>query len=146
LQKHLYLGNLDATRDWGFAGDYVEAMWLMLQHDHPDDFVVATGTAYSVRDFLALAFARVGLDWQDHVKMDARYLRPTEVEALLGDATKARDLLGWKPTTSFEQLVDLMVASDWQLAREERAVDSHRAATVRDGAPQLSQVIHRRER
>ncbi len=137
LQEHLYLGNLDATRDWGYAGDYVEAMWLMLQHDEPEDFVIATGQAYSVRDFLTMAFARVGLDWRDHVKMDERYLRPAEVEALLGDPSKARRLLGWQPSTSFEELVDLMVTSDWQLAREERAVLAHRQATARDGSPQL---------
>ena len=129
LQETLFLGNLDAKRDWGFAGDYVEAMWLMLQQDSPEDYVIATGQAYSVRDFLTLAFDRVGLDWRDHVKTDPRYLRPAEVEFLLGDASKARAKLGWEATTSFEELVIMMVEADWQLAREERAVLNHRIET-----------------
>jgi GDPmannose 4,6-dehydratase len=125
LQQKLFLGNLDAKRDWGYAGDYVEAMWLMLQQDAPDDFVIATGEAYSVRDFLTLAFQRLGLDWEDHVEMDSRYLRPTEVELLQGDASKARAKLGWRPTTSFEELVSMMVEADWALARQERALLTH---------------------
>jgi GDPmannose 4,6-dehydratase len=135
MQKKLYLGNLDAKRDWGFAGDYVEAMWLMLQQDEPDDFVIATGQTYSVRDFLTLTFNRLGLDWEEYVATDERYLRPTEVELLLGDASKAHAKLGWQATTSFEELVDMMVEADWALAREERAIRSHHQAEaqVRNG-------------
>ena len=128
LQDKLFLGNLDAKRDWGYAGDYVEAMWLMLQQDEPEDFVIATGESYSVRDFLTLTFTRLGLDWEDYVTTDARYLRPTEVELLQGDARKARAKLGWEPTTSFEELVDMMVEADWALARQERAILSHHRA------------------
>ena len=108
----LRLGNLDAQRDWGFAGDYVEAMWLMLQQDAPDDYVVATGETHSVREFCELAFARVGLDWSKHVVVDERFFRPAEVDLLVGDSSKARASLGWKPSTSFEQLVHMMVDSD----------------------------------
>ena len=111
-QEHLYLGNLDAKRDWGFAGDYVEAMWRMLQHDQPDDFVVATGEPHSVQEFCELAFGHVGLNWQDHVRIDAKYERPSEVDHLLGDPTKAEHLLGWKPTLGFEGLVHRMVDAD----------------------------------
>ena len=114
LERKLYLGNLDAKRDWGFAGDYVEAMWRMLQHEKPDDYVVATGTSHSVREFLELAFARVGLRWEDHVEIDPRYFRPSEVDHLLGDAGKATAQLGWTPSTSFEELVMLMVDADLQ--------------------------------
>ncbi len=128
LQDKLFLGNLDAKRDWGFAGDYVEAMWLMLQQEEPDDFVIATGETYSVRDFLTLTFNRLGLDWEEYVKTDARYLRPTEVELLQGDASKARAKLGWQASTSFEELVDMMVEADWALAREERAIRTHHQA------------------
>jgi GDPmannose 4,6-dehydratase len=120
LQKKLFLGNLDARRDWGFAGDYVEAMWMMLQHPEPGDFVVATGEAYSVRQFLELAFSRVNLDWREYVEIDPLYFRPTEVDYLCGDPSKALSTLGWKPKTSFEQLVRMMVASDVSLAEEER--------------------------
>ena len=119
LQKDLFLGNLDARRDWGFAKDYVEAMWLAVQHPTAEDFVVATGESYSVRHFCELAFGHVGLDYKDFVKQDERYLRPSEVDHLLGDATKARKLLGWKPRTSFKELVRLMVDSDMELARKE---------------------------
>src|SRR5271166_3995172 len=119
LQQKLFLGNLDARRDWGFAGDYVEAMWLMLQQDKPDDFVVATGTAYSIRDFLDAAFGELGLDWHEHVAVDNRYFRPTEVDALLGDAAKARRILGWQPRVGFAELVRMMVAHDIDLARRE---------------------------
>ena len=116
LQQKLYLGNLDAKRDWGFAGDFVEAMWLMLQQDKPDDYVVATGESYSVREFVELAFAEAGLDWQRYVEIDPRYFRPTEVDALCGDATKARRELGWAPHVSFKELVKMMVAHDLDLA------------------------------
>jgi len=112
LQKELVLGNLDAKRDWGFAGDYVEAMWLMLQHKEPDDFVVATGETHSVREFCELAFKHAGLDYQDYVKSDPKFFRPAEVDALIGDAGKARKLLGWKPKTSFRELVKMMVDAD----------------------------------
>lgn len=119
LQKHLYLGNLAAKRDWGFAGDYVEAMWLMLQQEQPDDFVVATGEAYSVQEFLETAFGLVGLDWREYVKIDPRYFRPTEVDYLLGDATKASKQLHWQPRCSFQELVRMMVEHDLELARQE---------------------------
>nr|ABV27330.1 GDP-mannose 46-dehydratase [Chloracidobacterium thermophilum] len=122
LQKKLYLGNLDAKRDWGFAGDYVEAMWLMLQQEAPDDYVIATGEAHSVREFLEAAFARVGLDWRDYVEIDPRYFRPTEVDHLLGDASKARQRLGWRPRVSFSELVARMVDHDLELARREALV------------------------
>ena len=116
LQKKLYLGNLDSRRDWGFAGDYVEAMWLMLQQPKPDDFVVATGEAYSVRQFLEEAFNHVNLDWNQYVEIDPQYFRPTEVDYLLGDYSKALKTLGWKPKTTFPQLVRLMVDNDLKLA------------------------------
>ena len=109
------MGNLDAERDWGFAGDYVEAMWLMLQQDSPDDYVVATGETHSVREFCELAFDRVGLDWEKYVVVDERFFRPAEVDLLVGDASKARRVLGWEPKTSFEELVNLMVDADLAL-------------------------------
>ncbi|NTV28934.1 MAG: GDP-mannose 4,6-dehydratase [Candidatus Omnitrophica bacterium] len=112
LQEKLYLGNLDAKRDWGFAGDYVEAMWLMLQQEKADDYVIATGETHSVKEFLKVAFDHVGLDWKKHVEIDKRYFRPTEVDLLLGDAAKARRKLGWKAKVGFEQLVRMMVDSD----------------------------------
>jgi GDPmannose 4,6-dehydratase len=108
----LYLGNLDAQRDWGYTPEYVDAMWRMLQHDTPDDFVVATGQMHSVREFAELAFNLVGLDWQDYIKIDPRYFRPTEVDQLLGDAGKAKQHLGWEATTHFRDLVRIMLASD----------------------------------
>jgi len=114
FQKKLYLGNLNAKRDWGFAGDYVEAMWLMLQQDEPDDYVVATGESRSVKEFLEEAFGYKGLDWKDYVEIDSRYLRPTEVGFLQGDASKARNKLGWEPKISFNELVRLMVDADFQ--------------------------------
>jgi GDPmannose 4,6-dehydratase len=120
LQDKLYLGNLDAKRDWGFAGDYVEAMWLMLQQDRPDDYVIATGETHSVREFCELTFARLGLDWQQYVEVDSRYFRPTEVDLLLGDASKARKVLGWSPRVTFKDLVDMMVDADWARAKKER--------------------------
>ena len=110
--KKLYLGNLDAKRDWGYAKDYVEFMWLMLQQDTPDDYVIATGQTWAVRDFLERAFKRVGLDWQEYVEFDERYLRPSEVDELIGDATKAKEKLGWEPKTSFDELVQIMVDAD----------------------------------
>ena len=122
LQEKLYLGNLDSKRDWGFAGDYVEAMWLMLQADEPGDFVVATGETYSVKDFLQAAFSYAGLDWKDYVEFDPRYLRPTEVDVLLGDASKAREILGWQPKVSFQQLVEMMVDHDMDMALQERTL------------------------
>jgi GDPmannose 4,6-dehydratase len=120
LQKELYLGNLDAKRDWGFAGDFVEAMWLMLQQEKPDDYIVATGQTHSVCEFLDLAFAKVGLDWNEYVEADQRYFRPSEVDLLQGDSSKAQEYLGWKPNVTFDQLVDMMVESDLKLARQER--------------------------
>jgi len=110
--KKIYLGNLDAKRDWGYAKDYVEAMWLMLQQDEPDDYVIATGETWSVKDFLSSAFNRVGLDWQDFVEFDSRYLRPAEVDLLIGDSGKARQQLGWSPRTAFPELVQIMVDAD----------------------------------
>jgi GDPmannose 4,6-dehydratase len=115
LQDELPLGNLDAERDWGYAKDYVEAMWLMLQQEEPDDFVIATGQAHSVRDLVEVAFAHVGLDPAMYVRIDPRFLRPAEVEHLVGDASKAREKLGWEPRTSFEEMVRLMVDSDLDL-------------------------------
>lgn len=111
-QQKLYMGNLDAKRDWGYAKDYVRAMWLMLQQSEPNDYVVATGETYSVREFLDIAFSYVNLCWQDYVEFDQRYLRPTEVDLLIGDATKARQQLGWQPTVTFQELVYLMVNAD----------------------------------
>ncbi len=111
-QKTLYLGNLDSKRDWGYAKDYVKAMWLMLQQDEPGDFVIATGETYSIREFLDIAFKYVGLDWNDYVAFDERYLRPAEVDLLIGDPSKAKKVLGWEPEISFEGLVKLMVDSD----------------------------------
>jgi GDPmannose 4,6-dehydratase len=119
LQDELFLGNLDATRDWGHARDYVRAMWLMLQHDVPEDFVIATGETWSVREFVRRAFARVGLDWRDHVRHDPRYVRPAEVDQLRGDASKARVLLEWEPTIGFDELIDGMVDHDLELAQQE---------------------------
>jgi GDPmannose 4,6-dehydratase len=128
LQQTLYLGNLDARRDWGYAKDYVEAMWLMLQQDQPDDYVIATGETHSIRELLELAFRHVGLRWEDHVLEDSRYIRPTEVDLLLGDASKARERLGWQPRTSFDELVKLMMQHDWEIARNERGNQPRLAA------------------
>ena len=119
VQKKLYLGNVDAKRDWGFAGDYVEAMWLMLQQNNPDDYVIATGETHSVREFLDEAFGYVGLDWQKHVEIDKKYFRPTEVDCLIGDSTKAHKVLKWKPKTDFQQLVHMMVDADLELVKKE---------------------------
>lgn len=112
LAKELRLGNLDARRDWGFAGDYVKAMWLMLQQDAPDDFVIATGKTYSVRHLCELAFERVGLNYEDYVVLDERFMRPAEVDLLIGSPAKAKEKLGWEPETSFEELVNMMVDAD----------------------------------
>lgn len=112
LQKKLYLGNLDAERDWGYAKEYVEAMWLMLQQSEPDDYVIATGETHSVREFLEEAFSSVSLDWQDYVELDTKYLRPAEVDHLVGDASKAKQALGWEPKVTFKELVRLMVDAD----------------------------------
>jgi GDPmannose 4,6-dehydratase len=128
LQPKLFLGNIDAKRDWGYSKDYVEAMWLMLQQDEPDDYVIATGETHSVEEFLQLTFERVGLPWTKYVEQDSRYLRPSEVDLLLGDASKAREKLGWVPRTSFRELVNLMVDSDWEIARRERLLSQREAA------------------
>ncbi|MBC7591551.1 MAG: GDP-mannose 4,6-dehydratase [Salinibacterium sp.] len=111
-QSELFMGNLDSVRDWGYAPEYVEAMWRMLQHDTPDDFVVATNTAYTVKDFLRLSFEHVGLDWEKYVKFDERYLRPTEVDSLIGDYSKAKELLGWTPSILTPRLAEIMVDAD----------------------------------
>jgi len=118
-QQKLYLGNLEAKRDWGYAAEYVEAMWLMLQQDEPDDYVIATGETHSVHEFVEIAFGLVGLDWSDHVEIDARYYRPTEVDELLGDASKAKRVLGWSPRTTFRDLVRIMLEADlWEAGLE----------------------------
>ena len=129
LQDKLYLGNLDARRDWGFAGDYVDAMWRMLQQDQPDDFVIATGQSHSVREFVEEVFGLLGLDWQKHVEIDPRYFRPAEVDHLQGDATKARQKLGWSAKVTFKELAKIMTEHDLTLAREERVLVEHRAKT-----------------
>jgi len=130
LQDKLFLGNLDARRDWGFAGDYVEAMWMMLQQERPDDYVIATGEAYSVREFLEEAFSYGGLDWQKYVSIDSRYFRPTEVDYLMGDPSKAKEKLGWRPRVSFKTLVHMMVDHDLELANQEKTLRDagHRSA------------------
>jgi GDPmannose 4,6-dehydratase len=133
LQDALYLGNLDSKRDWGFAGDYVEAMWLMMQQDEPDDYVVATGKTYSVKQFVDAAFGCVGLDPEKYVKLDERYLRPTEVDLLLGDPSKAKNELGWEPKVGFEELVQMMVDNDLELASREK--------TLRDAGHKLPDNI-----
>ena len=121
LQEKLYLGNLDAKRDWGYAPEYVEAMWLMLQQETPDDFVIATGKSHSVREFAQLAFDHVGLDWERYVEVDPKYYRPAEVDELVGDPSKAKRVLGWEPRTSFEELTRLMVEADVKLLEDELA-------------------------
>jgi GDPmannose 4,6-dehydratase len=134
LQHKLYLGNIDALRDWGFAGDYVEAMWLMLQQPEPDDYVIATGKMISVRQFCELSFGMVGLDYRDFVEIDPRYFRPAEVEQLLGDMSKAQRVLNWKPRTSVEDLARMMVDHDMELARRER--------TLRDAGHDVASTAH----
>lgn len=137
MQDKLYLGNLDAIRDWGFAGDYVEAMWLMLQHDEPDDFVVATGEAHTVRELVQFAFDYAGLEWRSHVELDPRYTRPTEVDNLRGDASKVQGILGWKPRVGFQELVRMMVDSDVELAAQERTLrDAGHVLPMRGAAAQ----------
>lgn len=132
LETELRLGNLDAKRDWGFAGDYVEAMWLMLQQDTPDDYVIATGETHTVREFCEIAFEAAGLDWKKYVKIDPRFLRPAEVEVLMGDCSKARKTLGWKPRVSFKELVYMMVQSDIDLLSGD---GSRQKAVVQDYPP-----------
>jgi GDPmannose 4,6-dehydratase len=122
LQKKLFLGNLESKRDWGYAADYVEAMWMMLQEDEPDDYVVATGESHSVREFLDIAGEYCGLDWKKYVEIDPRYYRPTEVDYLLGDSTKIRQKTGWKPRVTFEELVRMMVEHDIELANQEQTL------------------------
>jgi GDPmannose 4,6-dehydratase len=120
LQKKLFLGNLDAKRDWGFAGDYVEAMWLMLQQEQAEDFVVATGETHSVREFLDEVFGHLDMDWKQYVQIDPKYFRPAEVDLLLGDPKKAMTKLGWKPKVTFKALAKMMTEADWKLAKRER--------------------------
>jgi len=122
LRDKLYLGNLEAKRDWGFAGDFVEAMWLMLQQEKPDDYVIATGETHSVREFAEKVFSKLGLDYSKHVAVDPRYFRPTEVDVLLGDASKAKKALNWQPKVSFDQLVDMMITADLKLAQKEKTL------------------------
>jgi len=129
MQKTLYLGNLEAKRDWGFAGDYVEAMWLMMQTDQPDDFVIATGETHSVREFLEKAFGYLGLDYRRHVEHDVRYDRPAEVDLLLGDASKAKRVLGWQPKVGFDELVKMMIDADMQLAKNEKLIEENGGGT-----------------
>ena len=122
LQEKLFLGNLEAKRDWGFAGDYVEAMWLMLQQETPEDFVIATGETHSVAEFLGEVFGILELDWKKYVEVDPRYFRPAEVDLLLGDASKARKQLNWKPAITFKALAKMMTEADWKIARREKLV------------------------
>jgi GDPmannose 4,6-dehydratase len=124
LQDKVYLGNLESKRDWGYAKEYVEAMWLMLQQDEPDDYVIATGEAHSVQEFLQEAFSYVGLDWREHVEIDPWYYRPAEVDLLVGDASKAKRKLGWEPRTRFRELVHLMVDADQSLLGKEETMKS----------------------
>jgi GDPmannose 4,6-dehydratase len=122
LQDKVFLGNLKSKRDWGYAGDYVEAMWLMLQQDNPDDFVIATGETHSVQEFVDKVFQKLDLDVAKHVEIDPRYFRPTDVDILLGDATKAKKKLGWKPTVTFDRLIDMMIEADMELASKEKTL------------------------
>jgi GDPmannose 4,6-dehydratase len=126
LQKKLVMGNLDAKRDWGFAGDYVRAMWMMLQQDEPDDYVVATGETHSVREFLELCFSHLNLDYKDFVEFDTKYTRPSEVDVLLGDPSKAKEKLGWEPEVSFKGLVTMMLDHDLELAKREKFAQGYR--------------------
>ena len=125
LQKKLYLGNLDAKRDWGFAGDYVETMWLILQQEKAEDFVIAMGETHSVKEFLVEVFGHLGLDWQEYVSIDPRYYRPTEVDILQGDASKAKKVLGWEPKVSFRELARMMTDADMELAENEKILKDH---------------------
>jgi len=135
LQERCYLGNLDARRDWGYTGDYVEAMWLIVQRDAPDDFIIATGESHTVREFLAAVFGLLNLDWERHVAVDPRYFRPAEIDRLEGDASKARKILGWRPRVSFPELVRRMVDHDLELARAERTLQDagHRTGHQESG-------------
>lgn len=131
LQDKLFMGNLDAKRDWGFAGDYVDAMWRMLQVEKPEDFVISTGETHSVREWIEECFGHLGLDWQKHVETDPRYLRPAEVDLLLGDCTKAKTILKWEPKVKFKELAKMMVEADMRLAERERVLREHdRSAEV----------------
>lgn len=125
LQEKLYLGNLEAKRDWGYAKEYVEAMWLMMQQDEPDDYVIATGETHSVREFVEAVFDRLALDWKKYVEFDSRYSRPAEVDLLVGDASKAKNKLGWQPQVGFEELVNIMVDTDLELARREAYLERY---------------------
>jgi GDPmannose 4,6-dehydratase len=125
LQEKLYMGNLDARRDWGFAGDYVEAMWLMLQQEKPDDYVISTGETHSVKEFVEAVFQYIDLDWQQYVEIDERYFRPTEVDLLLGDYSKARRILKWEPKVTFRQLVEMMTEADMKIAEGEKVVSEY---------------------
>jgi GDPmannose 4,6-dehydratase len=125
LQDMLFMGNLDAKRDWGFAGDYVNAMWLMLQHDKPEDFVIATGETHSVREWIEECFTLLGLDWQKFVETDPRYLRPAEVDLLLGDYSKAKKALNWEPAVRFKDLAKMMIESDLKMAQQEKILRDH---------------------
>jgi GDPmannose 4,6-dehydratase len=131
LQDTLYLGNLDASRDWGFAGDYVQAMWLMLQQPEADDYLIATGETYTVQQWVEMCFALLGLDWKKHVKTDPRYLRPAEVDLLLGDPSKARRVLGWKPAVDIHGLAKMMVDHDLEVAQQEKLIADHNRAKRR---------------
>jgi GDPmannose 4,6-dehydratase len=122
LKDKLYLGNLESKRDWGFAGDFVEAMWLMLQQDKPDDFVIATGETHSVREFAEKVFSKLDLDYHKYVSIDPRYFRPTEVDVLLGEASRANKILNWQPKVTFDKLIDMMIAADMQLAQKEKTL------------------------
>lgn len=130
LQDKIYLGNLDAKRDWGFAGDYVEAMWLMLQQDKPDDYVVATGETHSVREFIEEVFSYLELDWEKYIEIDPRYFRPTEVDILQGDASKARKVLKWEPKVKFKSLARMMVDADIKIAEHEKIIKEHSRSMV----------------
>jgi GDPmannose 4,6-dehydratase len=134
LQEKLYVGNLEARRDWGYARDYVEAMWMMMQVDQADDYVIATGETHSVREFIEKAFSSLDLDWQEYVEIDPRYFRPAEVDLLLGDASKARSLLGWKPKVTFDELVRLMVDHDLELAKQEAEAGHSKKAGAKHAA------------
>jgi GDPmannose 4,6-dehydratase len=134
LQEKLFLGNLDARRDWGYAGDYVQALWQMLQQDAPDDYVIATGETHSVRDFVEEVFGLLDLDWRKYVELDPYFLRPAEVQSLQGDASKAREKLGWTPTVRFKELARVMVEHDWCLARDEAAAGNGRPESSPYGA------------
>ncbi|HBG28788.1 MAG: GDP-mannose 4,6-dehydratase [Planctomycetes bacterium GWF2_41_51] len=127
LQDKLYLGNLDAKRDWGFAGDYVEAMWLMMQQEKPDDYVIATGETHSVSEFLDEVFGRLNLDWKKHVEIDSKYFRPAEVDLLLGDASKAKKMLKWQPKVSFKELAVMMTDADMKIAQNEKIIQEHKS-------------------